>query len=100
MADAAPKESAEGSQALKSNLEADVRDAEFIASEQLFGFLDAAFDEVLVRSLVEGLPEKPQKVIARKTGLLGNLIEAQRMVVAVIDKITRTAKPLQRFKVY
>jgi hypothetical protein len=100
MADAPSKESAERSQALKANLEADIRDTELVASEQLFCFLDAAFDEVLVRRLVEGLPEKPQKVIAGETSLLRNLIEAQRMVVAVIDKITRTAKPLKRFKIY
>ena len=53
-----------------------------------------------MRSLVKGLAEKPKKVITRKTRLFGNLIEIQRMVVAVIDKVTRTAKPLKRFKVY
>jgi hypothetical protein len=38
-------------------------------------------------------------VVTGKTGLLGNLIQAQRMVVTVIDKVTRTTKPLKRFQI-
>jgi hypothetical protein len=38
-------------------------------------------------------------MITRKAGLFGNLVETQRMVVAVIDKITCTTKPLKRFEI-
>ena len=52
-----------------------------------------------MRCLVEGFPEQPEEVIAGKAGFLGNLIEAERMIVAVIDKITRAIEPLERFEV-
>lgn len=52
-----------------------------------------------MRSFIEGLPEKPEKVITRKTGLLGDLVQAQRMVVAVVDKIACTTKPLKCFEI-
>jgi len=47
-----------------------------------------------VRGFVKGLPEKTQEMVAREAGLFGNLVQAERMVVAVIDKIARTTKPL------
>lgn len=94
MSDVFMKESAEGSEALKAHLETDIRYAEFVASKQFFCFLDTAFDQVLVRSLMKCLPEETEEMVARETGLLGNLFETERMVVAVIDEVTRTAKPL------
>jgi len=99
MTDAAMKESAERTETLKADFETDVRDAQIVFAEQFLRFLDAAVYEVLMRSLVEGLPEQSQEVVTREAGLLGNLIEAQRMVVAVVDKIARTTKPLKRFEI-
>ena len=99
MADAAMKECAERTEALKTDFETDVRHAQIVFAEKFLRFLDATMNEVLMRSLVEGLPEQPQKVVTRKAGLLGNLIEAQRMVVTVVDKIPRTTKPLKRFEI-
>jgi hypothetical protein len=90
----AMEESAERTEALKPDFETNVSHAKLIAAEQLFCFLDAALDEVLMRSLVEGLPEETQKMIARETSLLRNLFETERMVVAVIDKVTRATEPL------
>jgi len=89
------KERAERTQTLKPNLKTNIRDAQLIAPEQLFRFLDATLDQILVRGLIERLPEEAQEVVTRKAGLLGNLVQAQRMVVTVIDKITRTTKPLK-----
>jgi hypothetical protein len=94
------KESAERSETLKSDFEADVGHAKLVAAEEFLGFFDTTLDQVLVRRLVESLSKKTQKVIARKARFLGNLIEAQRVVVAVVDKITRTAEPLERLKVF
>lgn len=55
--DAAMKEAAERAEALKSDFETDVRYAQIVFAEQFLRFLDATMDEVLMRSLVEGLPE-------------------------------------------
>jgi len=88
------KESAERTETLKPDFETDVGHAKFIPAEQFFCFLYATFDQVLVGRLVVCLPEETKKMIARKTGLLRNLFETERMVVAVIDEITRPAKPL------
>ena len=87
------KESAERSETLKSDFEADVGHAKFVA-EQFFRLLDAALNQVLMRGLVECLPEQTKKMVAREAGLLGNLFEAERMVIAVVDKIARATKPL------
>lgn len=97
--DLASKERAERTQTLKSNLETNVRYAQLITAEQLFRFLDATLDQILVRSFVKCLPEETQEVITRETSLFGNLVQAQRMVVAVIDKITRPTKPLKRLDI-
>ena len=58
------KESAEGAETLKPDFEADVSHAEFVTAEQFFCFLDTALDQVLVRGLVECLPEETKKVVA------------------------------------
>ena len=99
MTDAAMKESAERTETLKADFETDVRDAQIVFAEQFLRFLDATMNEVLMRSLIEGLPEQSQEVVTRKAGLFGNLIETQRMVVTVIDKITCTTKPLKCFEI-
>lgn len=64
MSDVFVKESAERSETLKSDFEADVGHAKFVAAEQLFGFLDATFDQVLMWRLVECLPEETKKMVA------------------------------------
>ncbi len=88
------KESAERTEALKPNFETDVSYAKLVAAEQFLCFLDAAFDQVLMRRFIEGLPEETEEMVARETSLLGNLFETDRMVVAVIDKVTRATQPL------
>ena len=99
MTDFASKQRTERSQTLKSNFEANIRHAQLVAAEQLFRFLDTTLDQILVWSLVECLPEETQEVITRETSLLGDLVQAQRMVVAIIDKLTRPTKPLKRFDI-
>ena len=99
MAHLASKECAERTQTLKSNFETNIRYAQLVAAEQLFRLLNATLDQILVRSFVECLPEETQEVITRETSLFGNLVQAQRMVVAVIDKITRPTKPLKRLDI-
>ena len=69
------EETAERSQALKSDFEADVSDAEVGTPQELFCLFDTTFDQILVRRLVEGLPEESQEVITREARLTGNLIE-------------------------
>ena len=99
MPNAFVEECAERSEALKPDFETDVSHAQFVAAEQLFRFLDAAFDQVLVWGYIECLAEETKKMVARKAGLLGNLFETERVVVAVIDKVTRAIKPLERFDI-
>ena len=48
-----------------------------------------------MRRFVERLPEQPEKVVARETRLCGDLIETQRVIVAVIDKLARPTKPVE-----
>lgn len=95
----AMKECAEGTQTLKTDFEAHVSHAQFVVAEQFFCLLDATLDEVLMGGLVESLAEKSQEVITRKAGLLRNLIEAKRVIVAVVDKTARTIEPLKCFEV-
>src|SRR5512145_878819 len=99
MSDVPMKQGAERSQTLKPDFETDVSDAEFIAAEQFFRFLDAALNEVLMWRLFESLAEETQEVVPRETSFFGNLIQVQRMVVAVVDKITRATKPLKRLQI-
>jgi len=93
------KKRAERSEALEANLETDVCYTKIVFTEQLLRFFDATMNEVLMRSLIESLPEQSQEVVTRKAGLFGNLIETQRMVITVIDEITCTTKPLKCFEI-
>lgn len=69
MADGLVEQTAKGSQALKSDFEADICNPQIFRAQQLFGLFNPAFDQILVRSLVECLSEQSQKVIARKAGM-------------------------------
>ena len=93
------KKAAKRSEALKSNFEADVCNSQFVCAKQLFRSLDASFYEVLVWSRVEGLPEESQKMVTRKAGFFGNLFEAQRMVITMVDKIARAPESLERLEI-
>jgi hypothetical protein len=59
MANVTVKETAERTETLKSYLKANIRNPEVIGSEQLFGLLDAAFDQILMRRLVKCLAKQP-----------------------------------------
>ena len=39
--------------------------------------------------------KQPQEVITRETRFLRDLIETERMIVAVVDKLTRATEPLK-----
>ena len=60
--DLATKERAEGSQTLKSHFKANVRNAEIVTTKQLLCLLDTTFDQILVRSFIERLPEEAEKI--------------------------------------
>ena len=99
MSDVFVEEAAEGPEALKTDFKANVCNSQFIGAQQFLCFLDTPFNQILVWGFVESLPEKTEKVVTGKAGLLGDLVQAERMIVTVIDKITRSTKPLQRFDV-
>jgi len=100
MADALVEETAERSKTLKTDFETHIRHTHVIfLTQQLLRFLNATFDQVLMRCLVKGLPEKTQEVIAREAGLFGNLIQTERMVVAVINKVTCAGQALKCLEV-
>jgi hypothetical protein len=99
LADAAMEESTERAETLKPDFEAHISHAQFVTAEQFFRLFDATLDQVLMRCLVEGFPKKPEEVITRKAGLLGNLVQAERVIVAVVDKTARTIEPLKRFEI-
>src|SRR6187200_201948 len=92
------EESAERSQALKSHLETNVRHAQFVRAQELLGFLDSSFDQILMRRFVKCLPKQTEEVITGKTGVTGNLLEIERQVVALIDKLLRSIEALKNFR--
>src|ERR1043165_9667357 len=96
VADVLVKQTAEGSQTLKTHFETDVSDAQFVADQQLLRLLDATFDQILTWRLVEGLTKEPQGVITREASLFGNLLEAERMVITVVDEIAWPPATLER----
>ena len=67
--DAAMKKRDERTEALKANFETDVSYTQIVFTEQFLRFLDATADEVLMRGLIESLPEQTQEMITRKAGL-------------------------------
>ena len=99
MADAFMKETAERPETLKTNLETDVSDSQVVRYEEFLSPLDAPLDQVLMWGLIECLPEESEEMIARKTGLFGNLLETQRMVVTVVDKLACSPQPFKRFQI-
>src|SRR5258705_1258794 len=99
MADAFMKETAERPETLKTNFETDVSDSQVVCDEKFLSPLDAPLDQVLMCGLVECLPEESEEMIARETGLFGNLLEIQRVVVAVVDKLTCSPQPFERFQI-
>jgi hypothetical protein len=46
-----------------------------------------------MRSLVEGTPEEPQEMKAGQAGFAGDLLEIERLVVALIDKLASAHQP-------
>ena len=57
MTDAAMKESAERTEALEADFKTNIRYAQVVFTQQLLRFFNATMNEVLMRSLVESLPE-------------------------------------------
>ena len=49
--------------------------------------------------LVKCLAEESQEMVTRKTGLFRDLVKTEGMIVAMVDKTTRTIEPLKRFDV-
>src|SRR5215213_7420985 len=47
-----------------------------------------------MRCLIERIAKQAQKVIARKAGLAGDLLQIKRQIVAFVDKRARTNQPL------
>ncbi|HKE56620.1 MAG TPA: hypothetical protein VKB46_07960 [Pyrinomonadaceae bacterium] len=99
MADGFVEETTERTQALKSHLEANVCDAQFVGPEQFLRFLYAAFNEVLVRRFIEGLAEQTQKVVARETCFFRDLIEIERVVVTVVNELSSPTESTERIAV-
>jgi hypothetical protein len=99
VAHAAPKQRAEGSETLKADLETHVRHAEPLGTKQLFGLLNSALDQVLVRRGGKGVAKQAQEVIARQTGLLRDLCQVQRQVITFVDITARAAKSLVQIRV-
>jgi hypothetical protein len=66
------KKSAKRTQALKAYREANFGNTQFATDQQVAGLFDPFLDQVLVRSFVINLTEKPDKMKARKPGLLSN----------------------------
>ena len=98
MADASTEQTAEATQTLKAHFEANISYAQFVGNQKLFSFLDAPLDQVLMRSFVESLTKEAEEMITGETSLFGNLVQAQRMVVTVVDELTSAPESFERRK--
>jgi hypothetical protein len=94
VADGLVKQAAERSQALEPNFETDIRNPQVSGAQQFLGLFDAALNQILMWRFVKCLPEKPKKMVARKTGMTGHLIKIQGEIVAEVDKLAGAAKPV------
>jgi hypothetical protein len=92
-ADAAVKQAAERTDALKSDLETDIGHRSLTVGEHLLGFGYAPLSQVLMRGPIESLSEEPEEMISRQTGFAGDLIEIEREVVAVIHQFAGSSEP-------
>jgi hypothetical protein len=52
-----------------------------------------------MRGLVEGSPEEPQEVVARKARLAGDLFQIERLVIAFVDELASAEEALIRVRV-
>jgi hypothetical protein len=91
------KESAKGSQTLKADFKTDIGNSQVIGEQQFFCLFDAAFDQILVWRLVEGLAKQSQEMITRETRLARNLIETERMIETMVDIFARPTQALIDF---
>jgi hypothetical protein len=88
------KERAERTEAGKADFETDFGHGQAAGIEQFFGALDALFNQVLMRRLAEVLLKQPQEMETRETGLMGEAVEVERLVVMLIQQAARAAEPL------
>ena len=89
VADAFVKQRAERTNALKSDLKANVSHGQAANAQQFFGLIDTALDQVLAGRRIERIAKQPQEMISGKTGLPGNLVEVKRLIVTLIDEPAR-----------
>src|SRR2546421_9537841 len=99
VADGFVKQRAERPNALKADFETNISHAEAVDAQQLFRFVDAPLDQVLARRRIKRLAKQPQKMIARQTGLPGNLSEIERLIVTFVDEAARPPKPRAKISV-
>jgi hypothetical protein len=98
VADGLVKQAAKGSQTLEPDFETHIRNAQVPGAQEFFGLFDAALNQILMGRYIKGLTKKPEKVVTRKTGLTGHLIEIQGEIVAEVDKLAGAAKSLVDFR--
>jgi hypothetical protein len=96
--DAFVKEAAERAEALKADLEADLRDRQAAGSQKLFGPFNPPLCQVLMRRLPKSLSEQTYEVVARETCPARNLFEVERQVVTIVHKSTSAAKPAENIR--
>lgn len=89
MANVLVKQATERSQTLEAYLKAYIRYPDVFRTKEFLRFFNAPLDQVLVWSLIERLSKEPKKMISRKACFAGDLIEVQRMVIAVVNKFAR-----------
>jgi len=93
--DISMKETAKRSQALKTHFKANISHPNILRAEQFLCLLDSAFDQILVGRFIKGLAKESEEMVTRKTGLARYLLEIERVIIAVIDKLARPRKAFE-----
>jgi hypothetical protein len=99
VADVFVKQTAERTQTLETDFEANVSYRKPARRQQLFRLLYAPLSQILMGSLIKGSPEEPQEVIAGQTCFAGDLLQIERLVVTLVDELASAHQPSIRIGV-
>src|ERR1051326_1093121 len=91
------KQRTERTEALETHFEANIGDGQTAVSEQLLGLFNAPVNQILVRRGRKLFAKPAEKMVAGQTGLLGNLIQVERLLITLVDEPARATEPFVNF---
>jgi len=94
IADALAKQCAERAEALKTYFEADIGNRQAPVSEQLLRLFNSAVNQILMWSGLKLFAKQTKKMIAGQAGFSRNLIQIDRLLIALVDESARATESL------